>query len=275
MESESPATVQFFDDRVYRVITEKGEDFYTSTTTKLGIIAKPFLYKYYGELGWDQASKKLREAQDKGIREHYAFHILCKGGVVIFNDFQRPLYSQKDIEELKAQNKYFCILENQNEMVDIWKLVRFIDIVKPVIMETELTVVSHKYREGGTLDALMAIKKGEYIISGSEPTVFDEGLYVMDLKSGNAFQDEAFLQMANYGFMYEEMNPGTKITGTLGIHTNSKSRKGVEGLAVHVRNRKEMESDYVNFRKASDLWHWKNEDIKPKNFDFPALLKLS
>lgn len=273
MENKFP-TVEYFDDRFYKVITTKGEEYYPSTTTKLNIISKPFLYRYYGELGWEQASRKLKESQDKGIREHYAFHILCKGGIVVFNDYQHPSFSHDEIEELKKKNKYFCIIESQVEMVDVWKIVRFFDIVKPRLIETECTVYSHKHREAGTLDALLDIKPGEYIVSGSEPTIFEGGLYITDLKTGNEFTDEAYLQMSDYAMMYEEMYPDVKIAGVLGIHTNSKSRKGVEGLSLYVKHRKEMLIDYQDYRKASDLWCRKNKDMKPRNFDFPSILKI-
>lgn len=43
---------------------------YTSVTTVLGVIAKPALYKWYADRGWEGARKELKDAGDRGTILH-------------------------------------------------------------------------------------------------------------------------------------------------------------------------------------------------------------
>jgi hypothetical protein len=159
-------------------------------------------------------------------------------------------------------------------MLDVWKLQKWIEIVKPKILGSEMTVYSMKNREAGTLDNLMEIAEGKYAVNGKTPLELAGGIYVVDLKSGNNVDDDAFMQTADYGYMVEEMNPDRKIAGTLILHTGSQVRTGIEGLATLVHNREEMDKDYQDFRHAAALWERKNANAKPKVFEFPSLLKI-
>lgn len=90
--------VSWYDDRFYKITTREQPEGLTcfeapnglfhvylpSTTTKHGIINKPFLAKWRGDIGNELADKKMHESQDRGTRIHYALEVLFNGGTVEF-----------------------------------------------------------------------------------------------------------------------------------------------------------------------------------------------
>lgn len=268
--------IEYFNEHWYRITLEDGKtDYFPSTNTKLRVIGKPFIAKWRGDLGNREADLRMFEASERGIRIHHAWYTLTMGGVVIFNPWQRPNYSPEDIAKLQDDNSgNVAVIQYQDEMLDVWKLQRWVEIVKPKFLGSEMTVYSLKNREAGTLDNLVEIQEGEYQVNGKTPIEFDGGIYVLDLKSGNNVDDDAYLQTADYGYMIEEMDASKKIAGTIVLHTGSALKTGIEGLATLVHNREEMDKDYQDFRHAAALWERKNANAKPKVFEFPSLLTL-
>jgi hypothetical protein len=267
--------VEWFDDHWYKIVIGEKTDYFPSTSTKLRVVGKPFLAKWRGDIGNREADMRMFEAGERGTRIHHAWYTLTTGGAVIFNPWQRPNYLQEDILKLQDENcGNVAVIQYQDEMIDIWKLQRWVEIVKPKFLGSEMTVYSLKNREAGTMDNLMEIQPGEYAINGKTPLKLDGGIYVLDLKTGNNVDDDAYMQTADYAYCKEEMNPEIKIAGTIILHTGSQVRTGIEGLATLVHNREEIDKDYQDFRHAAALWERKNASAKPKVFEFPSLLKL-
>jgi len=268
----------YFDQHYYRIVYEKnGEevvDYYPSPTTKLGIIDKGFLSFWRGEIGNREANYRVFESQMLGKRVHHAWETMCNGGAVVYNDWQVPVYDGIELAKIKKKHGEVVILEYQDEIIHIFKLNQFLDIVNPIIIANEFTAYSHKYREAGTIDNIMKIKEGEYAINGYTKVKLEEGLYVVDLKSGKNVYDEAYLQISSYAYMLKEMGIIDKygpFRGGLILHTQAKNKKGIQGFAGLYRSPKELNRDFADFRHAASLWERKNADKKPITYEFPAL----
>lgn len=268
--------IDWFDDHFYQVtIDENTVRFFPSVTTKLGIIGAPFLARWRGEVGNEEADRRMNEAMDKGSRIHHAVNVIANGGVVIYNPWNRPNYTKEQIEELKEKYIIVFTIERQIEMLEINRVIKWFEIVKPQILESETIVYSLKREEAGTMDLLIKVpQSGEYMIGGATPVTLIKGIYVVDLKSGKSVDDNALLQTSAYAHFYKEMKK-KKINGTIIIHTNASTRKGIEGLNTIVRTAKEMKDDFKDFCHVAKIWDRKQkESTKPKIFQFPSMLFL-
>lgn len=262
--------VEYFSEHWYKV----GDEYYPSVTTKLGIIRKPFLEEWRGSIGNREADMRVMEAQNKGTRTHHAWYTITTGGTVIYNNWKHPTYSETELKTLQDKlGGSFCVMTYQDEYLDVYKLKQLLDALKPRIVASEIIVYSDKYKEAGTIDNVFEIKEGDYKIDGAKPLHLPGGLYIADLKTGKVFDDSAHLQMAAYASMYEEISH-EKIVGTLGLHTQSKNKGGIEGLGIEYQNETQVKQNLSDYRLASDLWLRKNKTAKPRTFEFPAMLKI-
>lgn len=251
-----------------------GIRYFPSITTKLGITRKPFLETWRGDIGNREADMRMFEASERGTRIHHAWYTLTTGGVVIYNSWKRPSYTKEEIAALDEQYAgRLVVVKYQDEMLDVWKLKQFMDIVKPEVIASELTVYSETNQEAGTIDNVFGIKAGAYAVNGRETLVLSDGIYIADLKTGHVFSDDAYLQTAAYANMYTEVT-GRSIVGTLGLHTGAKTKKGIEGFATYARNLEEMAEDYKAFREVAAVWNRKNKMTAPRHLEFPSLLTL-
>jgi len=267
--------IDWFDSRYYQVFFEDGSsDFYPSVTTKLGVIAKPFLAHWRGDIGNREADAKMIEAQDRGTRIHFAWHIISMGGIALFNPRNHPVYTHEQIDsKYKEFSNKVVVLESQDEMWAIYKLKQFLIEVNPTILETEKTVYSHKYKEAGTLDGILAIDEGDYLVSGATKLHLPAGNYVIDIKSGKVVDKDAFLQIAAYANCAHEMGLH-EIVGGLVLHTSAQTKKGIEGFTTHYISREELDQKFKIFRNVANFWEYDNEDAKPKIFNFPSEITL-
>ena len=268
---------EFFEEHWYRVcLSDYSTDYYPSVTTKLSIIDKPGLRRWYASLGEREARKRTTEAADKGSRIHHAAQIMAQGGAVIYQPIRHPNYDGEELFKLKKKYKDLYILEHQDEMLDVWKIKQFFAKVNPLIIGTEVIVYSVTNKEAGTIDLIFRIKE-DCEIEGvnKEPLKLEKGIYIGDYKSGNLY-DEARMQVSTYGAMLVEMSAEYKreIKGALLIHTGSKSRTGIPGLEVIKLTLEEMREEYVDFRHTAAMWSRKNKLAMPKLLNFPGLLVL-
>jgi len=265
--------VNWFDNHWYKIEQENQEDrWFPSVNTKLGIIDKPFLARWRGDIGNREADLQMWESARKGSRIHLAWYLLYNQGVIIFNPIENPQYNEQQIEELKKENEVM-VIQNQLEMWDIHKLQQWHERVNPKMRDNERIVYSIKNKDAGTLDKVFHIEAGEYEINGSKPLRLQSGLYISDLKTGKSVYDEAYMQTAAYANCFTEMT-GLKINGSLIIHTGSKTKSGIPGLSTHLRNYEQMREDYENYRAAANLWDRFHKNDQPKIGTFPSLIKL-
>lgn len=267
--------IDWFSDHFY-LIQEEGKEpvFIPSVTSKLNASPKPFLSRWRGDIGNREADIRMHDAAHKGSRIHNAWYVYNTGGWVIYNPFERPNYTQEEINDMKGLCSGLAILTSQEEMYAIVKLQRWVELVKPKFIESEKIVYSLKSMSAGTMDNCIFIEGGKYMINGAKPLELLKGHYVLDLKSGNAIdEDDAPAQVAIYAEMYAEMT-GIEIIGSLIVHANAKTKTGIEGLATLYRNKEEMKLDLEFYKDVSKVWDRKLSREKPKYFQFPSLIKL-
>jgi hypothetical protein len=270
-----PVVIDWFDDRYYQVTVNGVTHYLPSVTTKLGIIDKPFLSRWRGDLGNREADLRMHEAGDRGKRIHWAYEIALKGGLVIYNPWQNPVFTADGIQELRDKNHgLVAILQTQDEMLQLTKLQKQFDALKPEVLEIERKVYDIERRDAGTIDQVFRIKEGEYLISGAKPLYLAAGVYINDLKTGKSVDNNTWLQLAAYGAMYEALS-GVHITGALITHTGATIKGGIQGLKTLVRDRLTLlGSDYPDYRHASALWERDHKDDQPETFQFPAMIRL-
>ena len=270
---ENIRLVEYFDDHFYK-ITENNQSYYiASVTTKLGIVDKPFLARWRGDLGNREADMRVYDAQQRGKRIHFAWYVYTSGGNVIYNPFEHPNYTQEQIQEFKKQTPYFIELKTQDEMLQLWKLQRFFELLNPTVLHAEQIVYSIEDDEAGTIDNAFMIEKGTYYVNGSKGLVIPEsGVYVVDLKTGSTVDESVWMQLAPYVNCYRKMRLGDP-RGAIVMHTSSKNKSGIEGFGTLLRMNYELEEDYKNYKHAAALWRAKNKNFSPSVFEFPSLIK--
>lgn len=266
-------TVEWFDDRWYKIQTDESVIWLPSVTTVLFASPKPFLAQWRGEVGNDEANKRFWEATERGSRIHSACQMYDEGGAVVYQPWGRANYSEEEIKALTEKHEgKICILHDQDELLQVFKWRRWKEETGAVIIENEKIVYSIDLGSAGTLDRVVGLMAGEYAVNGSKPIVIKEpGKYVLDLKSSKTIDDDYWLQTAAYQKMYEE-NSGEKVDGRIIVHTNSTTKNGIEGLSTHLRNNDTLEDDFQAFLHIKATWQRKFSGMKPKVFDMPSVL---
>jgi len=280
IEKPKVTQIEWFDSHFYRVDFDLSDDgdkpetrYIPSVTTKLGSVAKPFLAHWRGDIGNREADLRVMEAADRGSRVHYAYDVFKRGGAVIYQPFNRPTYTQEEINKIfEDYAGIVSVLNHQEEMYQVYKLQRLYKILKPTVLFSEHIVYSLESNDAGQVDDIWQIEAGEYKVIGAKPLIIEEsGLYVNDLKTGKEIDDDAFLQTAVYLKLAESMGLG-EFKGTLITHTQAKTKQGIEGLTVYHRKRPQVEQDYSDYLKIADIWQRKFGDLRPKCFEFPSLI---
>jgi len=270
-------SIDFFDDRFYKITYEKDKkevvDYFASVTTKLGALAKPFLTRWYGDLGTREAKLRAMEAADRGSRVHYGWQIYLLKGAVIYNNNKNPSYTSQQINEIDKENEgKTAILYSQEEMLSMYKMQQWDKIVNPKLMATEKTLYSMKYRDAGTADTIFEIKEGEYLVNGNKPLRIKGGNYIHDLKTGKSIGNDSKMQVSCYLKMAEEMGIA-KFEGALITHTQAKIKTGIAGLATILLTREDVEKYYNDYRNIASVWDSQFGTLKPKIFKIPTLIK--
>lgn len=267
-------TAMWFDDRFYKVKQNGQEHIIASVTTKLGIEDKPFLYRWYAELGWDQARKKLHEAGERGKRIHYAWYIYLMGGVVLYNPWNKPEFSDDEIKKYSDENNgLISVLGDQSEMCAAWKLQQFFERSKAVIKDLEMNVFSVNDDIAGTLDNAFFLEKGTYDVNGAKGLVVPEsGVYICDLKSGNQVSESAWAQIAAYERAYISMAKSMPKGGII-LHTSASTKKGIPGFSAELKRSDELIPHYEIYQHLSAVWKARNPNMGPVAFSFPTVIK--
>ncbi len=268
--------VEWFNDHWYKMETLEDGKLKTawcaSVTTKLGVIDKPFLARWRGDLGNREADMRVFEAGERGTRIHHAINVMINKGVVIFNPFNHPNYTPEQIAELEKAGGV-AIVKYQDEYLQVLKIHEWMKRVNPDVLFAEKTVYDLENKDAGTADLAVHIKKGVYEVNGSKPLAIPEGNYIVDFKTGNQVSDEASYQVAAYAHCAGKMNLGN-FMGTIILHTSSKNKGGIKGLSTLLRLGEEMAEDYFTYRQIAKVWEIKNKEAEPETFEFPSMIQL-
>lgn len=267
--------IDWFSAHYYRVTLPDGQArFIPSVTTKLGVVDKPQLARWRGDLGNREADLRMYEGAQKGTRIHWARSVMLNGGAVIYDPWQRPVYTEEGIAELRKQYKEVAILRTQEEMWDICKLEKQLKVLRPEILGVEEMVFDLEQNDAGTIDSILLLKPGEYLVNGKNPLSLAGGVYIEDLKTGHYLDDSVWLQIAAYTVMWEKKH-GMKVSGAFVTHTGSSIKTGIPGLATKFCSREELLEYYKKYRHISDVWLDKHEGEQPETFQFPSVVTLN
>ena len=263
-----PEQIEYFDDRYYRILINdrirgiladfhpnekfKDELFLTSSTTCLGIINKPFLSKWRGDIGNELADYKMNRGASIGAIVHDAIHKLV------------------NFEMSNTGQTLEFVNYTQEEWIQIMRFKQWYDIFKPEMLASEIMVYNLMHMYAGTLDFVCKIREGTYDIGMSKPIKVPGGLYIGDLKTGKNVDKTANYQTASYAIAYEQMT-GFSPDGTFILHTQS-STKAKWKFAF--RNEGEMNHDLGIFLSAKKVWDDENPVPKPNLLMMPATMQL-
>lgn len=268
--------IEYFSEHWYKIVQGDQVHYLPSVTTKLGIVRKDGLDRWRGDIGNREADLKMYEAANKGKREHFAFETLLKGGTVVYEPWQHSKMSSAEIQALREKSQgNIVVLRTQEEMYNLHKLKRQLDILKPEIIAVEIKVFDLHRKDAGTIDHVYKIKEGTYEIAGKTPLHLPGGIYIGDLKTGNYLDDNVWLQLAPYAYCYEKMF-GVTIAGALVTHTGSTIKSGIPGLKTLARSRETLLTrDYTDYRHAAALWERNHADATPELYEIPTIITMN
>jgi hypothetical protein len=267
-------TIEWFDDRFYKVRLSNGEiNYFPSVTTVLEVVNKPFLAHWRGEIGNELADQKMNEAARKGTAVHHACTIIAQGGRVDWINTELP--EELEREKILSQMKYymgesfFVFRRTQEDWIHVVRFFQWWNALNPKLVYADRKLYSMKKHVAGTLDFAIEIKEGDYQVSGKDPVHLDGGIYIVDLKTGKEIHDSHYLQVGQYADMVD-----VPIVGGMILHTNAQIRSGIEGVKTYVRTREQIVSDIKDFDAAHALWLRENAAYKPKVMELPTSLSL-
>lgn len=269
--------VEYFNEHWYKINSLNPVEYFPSVTTKLGIIDKPFLARWRGDIGNREADMRVRESQESGSNIHNGWFVMTTGGAIVYQDRRHPEFTQEQVDQVFSDHVgNIAVIHEQDEQVDLWKLKRWHDILNPEYLQHEVILHSLTHKEAGTCDKVIQVKDGKYDINGAKALSLPGGVYVVDLKTGKTVDDSSFMQIAAYREMMIELGMYKRedFAGGIIVHTGAMTKGGIKGLATILRTTEELDQDYVDYRHASNLWLRKHKNDKPDVFEFPALLTL-
>lgn len=277
--------IDYFDDRYYKVllIDKKGKmfyEYYDSVTEILNALPKPGLTKWRGDVGNDRADQISIEAFKLGSVIHDGAEVIAKGGAVVYNPINKPIYNQQAIDKLKKKYKNnLIIIRYPKEFFQLNKILEWHKILQPQKIECELTVFSTVYKYAGTLDLLFYLPKtDEYMISGSTPLLLHKGWYVADYKTGKGVDKSYKMQVASYinAVLEARQDLRKEFRGGLIIHTNAELVKsGIEGLKTHYIDMIEQQLYFKQFLAVQAVFKIDKPTPKPKELSIPTVLSLN
>lgn len=265
--------VNYFDDHWYDILTIDGRFFIASVTTKLGIERKTFLERWRGDVGNKAADEKIYESQQKGKRIHHAMYVFLNGGTVIYDPWEFSTYTQSEIEKLKSEAEFFFALKNQDEMLALHKIQRFIELTGAKVIDTEMTVFDTEADEAGTLDAALFFEKGSYLENTLK--IAESGVVIADLKTGSQVDPSAWSQISVYEKNYAKMKSAKtiKTIGGMILHTGANTKKGISGFSTPFKSTDELKPFYDVYKHLAAVWKARNPNKGPRVLEFPALIR--
>lgn len=288
--------VEYFDDRFYKIIlpldthpdwlknipsnlievTVNGiEIFLTSVTTYLGkVINKEFLGRWRGDVGNRRADEIIDKALNKGSIIHNCIDRLCSGTDIIYQNLKTQNISNKEIKEYtKKTRRPVLLIHEQEQMIQVARFQKLINILKPEILSAEQTVFSLQHAYAGTLDQVWNLAGGSYNINSSRTkTDITGGLKIIDFKTGNNY-DEAgtCLQLSAY---YMAHHLKDQITGAIGVHLNSDNKTGVDGVKLYIYDIEQLKYYFEQFQTYQKIFNYSNP-VRPKRFEIPLIISMS
>jgi len=224
-------------------------EFLPSSTWIAGYYPKGIgFWKWLANKGWDEAEALKIAAGDKGSKVHYACEDIDKGVGIEITKQKYPNPTNGELEELTIE---------EIDCINSFK--QWLDETKPELLANEITVFGDGY--GGTIDKIYRI---------------DGQIWIVDLKTSKTVWESAKLQLSSYSnadIDYKEL----KIT-----EKEWKERKqailqlGYDKYRTEGKARfkfTEIEDKFELFKMAKKIWANENPNSKPKEMEYPLIIK--
>jgi len=193
-------------------------------------------YKWLASKGWDEAQAIKEAAGEKGSKVHLACELLVKGNSLKMTD---KLYNGRTGEEEEI---------TVEEWEAIMSFADWFKATKPEVILTETTIENNKVNYAGTIDLKCKIN-GE--------------IYIVDYKTSTYIWPSSELQLASYKHA-EGMEDVQKVAILqLGYRKNKMGYKFTE-----------IDDAWVYFLAARQIWLKENENVQPKQKDYPMEITL-
>lgn len=200
-------------------------------------------YKWLADKGWDEAEALKESAGDKGSKVHQATELIDQGQELSID--ASIINPRTEQEEELTKEEVDCILS----------FAQFLDEKNPQLLCLETTVIGDNY--AGTIDRIYRI---------------DGEIFIVDLKTSQAIWETHKMQVSAYshakidyksmGITDDEWNKRKLAVLQVGYKKNGKGYKFTE-----------VEDKYDLFLNAYKVWQNENPEAKPKQKDYPLILK--
>lgn len=230
--------------------------FWPSSTWVSGYYPKGIqFYKWLADHGWDEAEALKNAAGDKGSKVHYACSDIDLGEEIAI-DAKYLNHSTGLMEELTIE-EVDCIVS----------YIKFIEKYKPILLANELTSLGKvaKGKYGGTLDKIFAIP------NSLAPQV--RQIWIVDIKTGQNIWEEYKMQISSYSHMEIDYLK-------MGITEEEWKNRKLAILQVGYRKNQDrfkftpVDDKFELFESvAYKTWQNENPDAKPKEMEYPLILK--
>lgn len=250
----SISRIDILDNRFY-LHEDKPGVYYPSSTTVLEAYPKgPALVEWHKALGFN-ADIILEQAARKGTNVHAGIDIIVNGGTLTFGIFN--------------DNKFIPSFTLE-EWEMLCKFVEFWNAYKPSLIACEVSIVSDRYKLGGTIDLVFNL-------------VFKNKMerWLLDTKTGNSIYPSHELQIASYAMMWNEKFPNEKIDRCGILHLQALTRSEGTGHTIQGPGWKIHEFDrhytegFKLFEACRIIWDNENPNYKPKNLSYPSTLSIN
>jgi len=216
----------------------------------------PYLVKWIADKGLSEADRIRKEAGVRGDKVHQATEDIDKGEEIKI-DAKYENKEKGEMEELTA-----------DELEAIKSYADYIDIEKPEILANEMTVFcdNEKYEYSGTLDRIWAQETEDKM----------RQIWIVDLKTSKTVKKDMIIQVSAYSnsdINYKELGITDKewnnrkllilLLGYNGYRTPDKPKY----KAIEIDDRFDL------FDIAYRSWKEENPNAKPKQRDFPLVIK--
>lgn len=208
---------------------------YTSSTWIASYVPSKELAIWMAKKGWDEAELLKQEAGARGSRVHKGVEILSLGGEVFHSDSFAD--GDGEIAELTV-----------DEYESILSFKQWCDEVKPKFLVSEHTVFNKEHRYAGTLDAMCEI--------GGE-------IWLIDYKTSSDIYLNHRVQISSY-FHADGIKADKMGILQLGVKRNKNKKWKFT----------EIKDKFDGFLHAKYFWNEANEDVHPKQKDYPKSIKL-
>lgn len=241
------------DERFYAVPGEDPKtklpiyEYYPSASWIAGYYPKGKGFEQYLKDNGGDTDMMLIEASERGSHVHKAVEMIILGETL---DADTRVYNgQTGFEEELTTEEWEMI----KSFVD-WN-----EINKPVYLLSERTVLSKKYKFGGTLDIVAKIGDSSYLI---------------DLKTSKNIYPSHRIQISSYKHALMEENPNAKnlklAVLQLGYKANKPKKDGTRTMFKFT----EIEDQFKLFLYVYAIWKNENPNAKPRQIDLPMKLSI-